>query len=258
MIPILIVEDDAGHRSFIVRLCSTTRHDLDIHVASTAEEALQCLRQQHMSIVLCDINLPGGLMVERLRELPEEVRKRSLFIFLTAHHEYALQATQFNLVAYLVKPYTANALREAIERACEQVLMRRQAQLAAVLFPSVTLNGGSDALAEAHAATHATLQICSVQGDRDWVQLHYINGETKADARRLKAWIDAVPELFVQIHKSTVVNLLHVLAWRHQKRDGVVTLRNGQSLKMSATYKSAFIEQHTRFRQMIYGGGVWY
>ena len=57
-----------------------------------------------------------------------------MVIFTTAHDEHAIRAFEVNALDYLLKPYTEERFRLAVQRAREQVVSapgrRREAQLA--------------------------------------------------------------------------------------------------------------------------------
>lgn len=63
-------------------------------------------------LVLADIRLGDGLSFDALGELDDA----SSLVFTTAYDEYALQAFQYNSLAYLMKPIEEDELRQTLDR----------------------------------------------------------------------------------------------------------------------------------------------
>lgn len=84
--------------------------------ATNGEEALLLLNSLNYDLVFLDIRMPGltGLEVaQRLRENPRGPR----VIFTTAYPDHAVEAFDLSAADYLVKPFDAERLRRAVERA---------------------------------------------------------------------------------------------------------------------------------------------
>lgn len=113
MIPTLIVEDEIMARKSLENFCGKyPRIDL-IESVETAEEALTCLEEdQHIDLILLDIEMPGmsGLdLLERIPYLPQ-------IIFTTGNKEYAYEAYEYNITDFLKKPVSADRFKKAIQK----------------------------------------------------------------------------------------------------------------------------------------------
>ena len=115
---ILVVEDSNINRLIANRLLS--KHGHDVLEAETAFEALALIEQEHLDLVLMDLQLPGmsGLeAVARLRSMPLPVRNLPV-IALTAN---ALSGDREKCLAsgmqgYVSKPFKSAMLLEEIGR----------------------------------------------------------------------------------------------------------------------------------------------
>ncbi len=113
---IFIVDDEAPARRGL-------RHHLErlscVKVAGEAAngtEALKGIRELKPDVVFIDIQMPGlsGLDLARfLYELP----KPPLVVFATACQEHALDAFEVDAVDYLCKPFTAERVEKAVNKA---------------------------------------------------------------------------------------------------------------------------------------------
>lgn len=116
---VMIVDDEALARSRLRSLVADALAPAAevVAEAGSAAEALHCLSQGPVDVVLLDIHMPGadGLaLARRLREQPEGA---PVVVFVTAHAEYALQAFEIDAVDYLTKPVRRARLQEALSRA---------------------------------------------------------------------------------------------------------------------------------------------
>ena len=81
--------------------------------ACSAEEAIAMVKENHIDIAFLDIEMPriSGI------ELAKKIKEKNPFVnivFITAHKEYALDAFRVYATAYLLKPITEDAVRDAI------------------------------------------------------------------------------------------------------------------------------------------------
>lgn len=116
----LIVDDEAPARAELRFLLEEFDHVQVVGEATNAEEALVLLKSLTYDIVLLDIRMPGGDglgIASALRELP----RRPKVIFTTAYPDHAVQAFDLEAADYLVKPFDAERLGRALERALSGV-----------------------------------------------------------------------------------------------------------------------------------------
>lgn len=111
---ILIVDDEELARARLLRMLSGLEYK-EIHQAQNADEAIELAKKEKFDIVFLDINMPGtsGLEVGyELKYLNPDIN----IIFQTAYEEHALKAFDIGAVAYLVKPYSIEQLKNSLER----------------------------------------------------------------------------------------------------------------------------------------------
>jgi FixJ family two-component response regulator len=114
---ILIVDDDSSMRRSIERLLR--EHGFD---AISFDSASALLRHGHLDEACCivlDINLNGESGIVLRRRLTTEGIAVPV-IYITGNDSQAdrSRAIDSGCVAYLTKPFAANAFMESVERAC--------------------------------------------------------------------------------------------------------------------------------------------
>jgi DNA-binding LytR/AlgR family response regulator len=155
-----------------------------------------------------DIQMPEmtGVEVARL------VRGRCHVVFVTAYDEYAVQAFETGAADYLLKPATDERLALTIER-LKGRLASPPADLEAVLATlAERLHGRQERLQWIKAAIGQNLRLIPVaevlffQSDEKYTRV--VTAETEALIKTpIRELLDGLdPEVFWQIHRSTLVN----------------------------------------------------
>ncbi|GIV26010.1 MAG: DNA-binding response regulator [Bacteroidia bacterium] len=117
---VLVVEDEEPARRLLRRYLEQLG-DLELDEAVDGEVALTKLQQAPWDIVLLDIEMPG-LDGVSLMHFCASLSPSPAVIFTTAYAEHAVKAFEGGAVDYLLKPFSRERLRQALERA----LRRRQ------------------------------------------------------------------------------------------------------------------------------------
>ncbi len=213
-----ILEDQAPARrmieSFLARL-----PDFELAgAAATPSEASAALDAEKTDILFLDLGLPetDGFTFLSARENPPVV------IVTTAFSNRALEGFAHGVADYLVKPFSFERFKLALERA--QMALRARSDSSILPIP---VERGVREFVPMSA-------ILSLAADGDYVRIrtHEKNLHTLGP---LSKWEALLPSpLFVRIHRSHIVNSEHISA---AGSDFVEIV--GQRLAVSATYSSA-------------------
>jgi two-component system LytT family response regulator len=112
----LIVDDEPPARSLIREYLEAVDRIEVIGACGTGREAIAAINDQAPDLVFLDVQMPGldGFdVLERIETLPD-------VIFSTAYDQYALDAFDAGAVDYLLKPYSEDRFRTAVDRALER------------------------------------------------------------------------------------------------------------------------------------------
>ncbi len=225
---VLIVDDERPARR---ALRSLLEKEPDIEVvgeASDGEQALESITALAPQIVFLDIQMPLLTGLEALQKLAPA--RRPEIVFVTAFDEFALRAFDLQAADYIVKPFSDERFRSALDRARRRVrsgsLNATEKALRALLEhlqqPNATLPAASAKPAGAidfsrlvvkadgqlHFLNQSDLRW--VEGQGDFVKLHLKDRGlmVRMTLTKIEEMLD--PEMFVRIHKSTIVNLNRV------------------------------------------------
>jgi two-component system LytT family response regulator len=124
---VVVVDDEMLARQ-VLKEHLLARRDLEI-VAECANgfEAVKAITELQPDLVLLDIQMPklDGFEVLELVGRPVPV------IFVTAYDEFAVRAFEIHAIDYLLKPFSAERINEAIDRARARLLAPAAAEPAA-------------------------------------------------------------------------------------------------------------------------------
>ncbi|MFA6414024.1 MAG: sigma-54 dependent transcriptional regulator, partial [Syntrophales bacterium] len=123
---ILIVDDD---RLLQNSLNNILAENYDVIIAGSGEAALQALKKQDVDLVLLDIRLPGIDGVETLRQI-KGAGDNTGVIMMTAYEDIKTVITSMKIGAsdYLVKPLDVEELEIIVEKALENIKLKREVE----------------------------------------------------------------------------------------------------------------------------------
>ncbi|MDO8144420.1 MULTISPECIES: LytTR family DNA-binding domain-containing protein [unclassified Isoptericola] len=112
----LIVDDEAPARAELRYLLEEVGQVQVVGEATNGEEALLLLGSLDYDLVLLDVRMPGGSGLDVAAALRDRPRPPKV-IFTTAYPDHAVDAFDLAAVDYLLKPFDADRLQRALERA---------------------------------------------------------------------------------------------------------------------------------------------
>ena len=170
-------------------------------------EALRLVETRRPDVLFLDIQMPGmsGLEVAR------QVSGRCHVVFVTAYDEHALAAFDAGAVDYLTKPLDAGRLATTVARL--QARMREAPADLDTVLAALAAQGRRRPYVRWLTASHrdelrfiTVDEICYVKADNKYVIVVTADSESllRRPIRELAEELD--PEVFWQVHRSTLVN----------------------------------------------------
>jgi len=248
MVRTVIADDEVLAR---LKLRQVLRDEADVEIVgecATAAETIQVVNATGPDLLFLDIRMPdmdgfdvvGALMSRQSVALPH-------IVFTTAYDQYAVRAFEIHAIDYLLKPFTTERLRSAIQRVREQMA-------------AAEVKGGANAETAVHAYTtrlvfksRGRILFLSVDDIR-WIEAeeNYVRICTGAESHLLRETIGHMearlnPQMFLRVHRSAIVNLRYVKEVKSENDgDATVMLVSGERIAMSRSYRS-------RVQRLIHG-----
>ena len=205
--------------------------------------ALEALEDRAPDFMFLDIQMPEMTGVEVARH----VGGRCHVVFVTAYDEYAVQAFETGAVDYILKPATDERLGTTIER-LKAKLAAPPTDLKAILAQIGQLGPKKERLQWIKATIGQNLRLIPVaevlffQSDEKYTRVVTADAEAliKTPIRELLDGLD--PEVFWQIHRSTLVNAAAIAAVTRDFRGQAHVKIKGkdESLVVSRIYSHLF------------------
>lgn len=110
---VLVVDDEKLARDRIIRFISELGYSFEVAEADSGLTALEKISENKPDILFLDIQMPGLNGFELLQQIEHRPFK---IIFQTAYDEFAIQAFNENASDYLLKPYTKERFKTAVDK----------------------------------------------------------------------------------------------------------------------------------------------
>ncbi len=122
---VLVIDDDKMIRSFLDNILSEDGYE--VLLAATGAEGNAILRAKPVDVVLLDLMLPDEDGISILRKIKQEEPNVQV-VLLTAYGavESAVEAMRLGAYDYIDKPSDVSKLKHVIDRALEELTMRRE------------------------------------------------------------------------------------------------------------------------------------
>ena len=221
----IIIDDDEIDRLTVVSYVKRFSNLNIVGVFESAENALQILDKQEITVLFLDIDMPSlnGL------EFRKKAMNVPVCIYITAHPEHAVESFEIDTLDFIVKPIKKDRFIQAISRIEDYMELKQKAQL----FESA-IGGDVIYIKEGHTETKVKLQ--------DIIYLEALKDYTKIVTTTKKHCVlSTIGNLlkenhfqsFVRIHRSYAVQKNYI----DKKMTNELLLNNGTIIPIGRSYK---------------------
>lgn len=233
MIKALIIDDEELARELVKNYLKSIPEVEITGECSNGFEGIKAIQEMKPDLILLDIQMPklnGFEMLEILDEIPE-------VIFITAHNQFAIKAFEMNAVDYLLKPYSAERLIEAIHKAIDKI---RQKETKTENYQKLVQQPLSDKLERVVVKTGIKIKVIPVEkinyleAQDDYVMIY--TDESKHLKQATMAFFEKNLDssAFIRVHRSYIVRIDQVMQLEPYGKDTYVAkLKNGVTVKVS-------------------------
>lgn len=221
----IIIDDDEIDRLTVVSYVKRFSNLNIVGVFESAENALQILDKQEITVLFLDIDMPSlnGL------EFRKKAMNVPVCIYITAHPEHAVESFEIDTLDFIVKPIKKDRFIQANSRIEDYMELKQKAQL----FESA-IGGDVIYIKEGHTETKVKLH--------DIIYLEALKDYTKIVTTTKKHCVlSTIGNLlkenhfqsFVRIHRSYAVQKNYI----DKKMTNELLLNNGTIIPIGRSYK---------------------
>jgi DNA-binding LytR/AlgR family response regulator len=233
----LIIEDEYPARMLMIDYIMNCPELQLAGIAEDGNKAVELLHEKDFDLVFVDINLPGFSGMDVIRRVDKE---NAFFILTTAYSEYAVEAFDLDALDYLLKPFSYERFRKAVEKAIKFLKEKEQ--------PKSTNNSSTQLTFVSESTTYIL----------PFSNIHYLSSNHKSSiihteqkdyetSKLLKELEEKLPQnQFLRIHKSFLVNVDWISSLRYDKGGAyIIQLKNEDEtvLPVGRVYANALKEK---------------
>ena len=228
---VLIVDDESVARAGLRDMLAGTEWVTCVGEAANGPAAVEAINALKPELVFLDIEMPGLSGTEVLGR----VSHHPYVVFTTAYAQHAVTAFELGALDYLLKPFGTERLTTALERV-RAAIGEPAGPAAFDRLREALSNGPMTRLFVRSGASVIPLTVASVawfEARGDYVAAHV--GASRhllhLSLNRLEARLDSAR--FLRIHRTHIVNLDHVAAFRPLGKGLIAELADGTRLAVS-------------------------
>lgn len=250
---LIIVDDEPDARERLVELAA---QDAALEVVTTCRngnEAVLAILKHKPDLVLLDVQMPQMNGFEVVRRVGAD--RMPPTIFATAYDHYALKAFEVNAVDYLLKPYDDTRFHASVAKARKLIAMNTSDKLTGRLMDLVRdhLHEHSDFIETftirdkgRDHVVHVDDVVC-LRAEGNYLKLVLADRSFlyRMTMNAVESELD--PARFQRIHRSYMVNTLHVRSTRYSgNNEFIFTLSNGERIVSGRSYKEQIAKSLVR------------
>lgn len=229
----IIIEDEELGRELIKNYLNTIDTIDIICECENGFEGVKAIQEHKPDLVFLDIQMPklnGFEMLELLEEKPE-------IIFTTAYNQYAIQAFELNAVDYLLKPFSKDRIKEAVEKAAERIASHKPKSQS---VHKLTQHPLTDVLERVVVKSNTKISVIPVEKIRyleaqdDYVMIYTTEGKhlKQATMKYFEQHLDS--DEFMRVHRSYIVRLDQVSQLEPYGKDSYIAkLKDNTKIRIS-------------------------
>lgn len=229
----IIVEDEELARNLLKSFLKAIDNIEVVAECENGFEGVKMINDLKPDLVFLDIQMPkinGFEMLELLDHKPH-------IVFATAYDQYAIKAFEYNAADYLLKPYSKDRLKEAVDKVADRI--ENEGSISSVA-DKVSEYPKGEFLDRIVVKDRHKINIIPVSDVRyiesmdDYVMIYTQNGRHMKQ-KTMKYFEGALnPNNFIRIHRSYIVRVDEINEiQQYEKESYIVILHDKTKLKVS-------------------------
>ena len=194
------------------------------------ETVRRALESGEVDLIFIDINMPDVNGLEFIRTLVNP----PMVVFVTAYPEYAAESYKVNALDYLLKPFGI----DEFNRVAEKIFSHWQ-----LIQNQNNSSSSTEECVRYLKCDHRFIRVeCDdiryIEGQSEYLKIHLVSDNPFLTHMTFRQITDSFPDNFIQIHRSYVVNMKHVVSAERT----LVVLDDGTRLPVSSSRRYNLLE----------------
>lgn len=230
---VIIVDDEKAGRKLIGEYLEDYPDLILLGEANNGVDAVKIINEFKPDLVFLDIQMPGltGFdVLTHLEELPQ-------IIFSTAYDQYALKAFEVHAVDYLLKPYTKDRFKKAIEKLSGDISKNKAQDLTnSLLMDAATYPEKILVQYQNKLVTISVREIIRIEAFGDYSKI-ITSDKTFLSNYGITQLEEKLDEaIFLRVHRSSIINIDKIKELTKYGKSYDVTMINADVVRVSRGY----------------------
>lgn len=241
MLQAVIIEDEVDAVHLLSNIIQEYCPDIEIiGNADTIGRAKDMIHDLNPDVVFLDIQLKDGNGFDVLDTLDST---HFHVIFITAYDSFAIKAFKYDAIDYILKPYSPNDVRKAIEKVSKRNKLKLD-------YDELRQKFGQGIRVEKEILRFSTQDgvvllpikdIVRVEADRAYSKIFLRDERVEYISKPLKEVATMLPSHFIKTHMSHVINMNFLDKFSYRK-NGEALLVNGVAVPVSRRKRKEFLD----------------
>ena len=231
MIKVIAVDDEPLALDLVETYCKNVDYLKFEKGFTSANSALQFLEKNPVDLLFLDINMPSISGIDFFRSLGH----KPMLIFTTSYSEYALESYDLGAVDYLLKPFTFERFKKAVDRAHETYNLIFNATIAEkAKFLMLKADNG--------LVKVILNDILFIEGLDNYLKIRLRNQPSVVVRLTMKTLMEMLNEReFLRVHRSYIVSISHIESVKQK----IITIA-GEEIPVGKNYEDKLKELLSR------------
>lgn len=237
MIRAIVIDDELLARENLKLLIEEFCEDIAVvGLAGNIKDGSALIHASQPDVVFLDIRMPSGAegfdLLDSLNEINFEV------VFVTAFKDYAIQAFKANAIDYILKPVEIEELQKTVERLHQRISHTKvkhnsKAQITSA-FDSIKRKHIDRITIPQRSGIKIieTADLNHLESKGNYTIIHFKKGDPFLDSRTLKTYQEILPDNFIRVHNSHIVNGNEIMEYTIDDGHSLI-LKNGAMIPVS-------------------------
>ncbi|MCS7019491.1 MAG: LytTR family DNA-binding domain-containing protein [Cytophagales bacterium] len=190
----LVLDDDLITAELIAEFARRDNYFQHVVVSNHPVQALQMIEKEHFDVLFLDIDMPEMSGLELLQTLKEPI----ICVLITSKTEHAIEAFEYGVVDYLVKPVRYHRFHAALQKIKDFIKLR---VYTGADDDNVFIKSGTNQYVKIQLS-----KILYLEAMADYVIFHMEGGAQYLVLTTMKAMASKLPPHFLRVHRSFLVN----------------------------------------------------
>lgn len=220
MIRAIAIDDEPLALRVIESFCKEVDKIELLKTFTKPHEAIEYLKEHDIHLLFLDINMPSisGIDVAKMV-------KDKMIVFTTAYSDYAVEGFDLNAVDYLLKPFTKDRFKQAVQKVKQlKSVLRNEEQMCFYIKADYAL----------HKIEYK--DVLYIEGLDDYIKIHLPSRKPIVARSTMKGILELLPpDKFIRVHRSFIVPLASIKAVK-----GKIIVLPETEIPIGSSYEVAF------------------